>query len=61
MQNPQWRKSTRSQDTNCLEVAVVDGGVLLRDTKNPDSLTLAIPADQWRAFVAGVKDGEFDH
>jgi hypothetical protein len=60
MLNPLWRTSTRSQDTNCVEVAYVDGEVLLRDTKDRESRTLAMTPDEWRAFVEGVKDGEFD-
>jgi hypothetical protein len=60
MLDPQWRTSTRSQDTNCVEIALIDGEVLVRDTKNRQALTLAIPLGQWREFVEAVKDGDFD-
>ena len=60
MLDPQWRTSTRSQDTNCVEVALIDGEVLVRDTKNREALTLAIAQGQWREFVEAVKGGEFD-
>jgi len=60
MLDAEWRTSTRSQDTNCVEVAFVDGEVLVRDTKNRHSPALAIPPEEWKEFVAGVKDGEFD-
>lgn len=48
-----------------LEVAFVphtDGEtyVLLRDGTRPDDTTLLFDASEWRAFVAGAKDGEFD-
>jgi hypothetical protein len=33
---------------------------LMRDTKDPDGPVLAFTAAEWEAFVAGVKDGEFD-
>lgn len=33
---------------------------LVRDSKDPDGPTLAFTAAEWAAFIAGVKDGEFD-
>lgn len=58
----QWRKSSYSGGNggNCVEVAVLpDGGRAVRDSKDPAGARLAFGADAWRAFVAGVKDGEF--
>lgn len=37
-----------------------DGAVLVRDTKAPEQQPLVFDAEEWRAFVAGVKAGEFD-
>jgi len=34
--------------------------ILMRDSKNPDGPVLAFTEAEWRAFIAGVKDGEFD-
>jgi len=34
--------------------------ILMRDSKNPDGPVLALTEAEWRAFIAGVKDGEFD-
>jgi hypothetical protein len=34
--------------------------ILLRDSKNPDGATLVFDEHEWSAFIAGVKDGEFD-
>lgn len=46
---------------NCVEVGRADdGAVLVRDTKDRALQELAFTADEWRAFVAGVKAGEFD-
>ena len=46
---------------NCVEVGrSADGAVLVRDTKDRAQQTLAFTADEWTAFVAGVKAGEFD-
>ncbi len=52
-------KSTAcSHCKNCLAVANKDGIVAVRDTK--DLSTLQFSLEEWRAFVAGVKKGEFD-
>ncbi|WP_432757846.1 DUF397 domain-containing protein [Saccharopolyspora erythraea] len=56
-----WRKSTRSQNTtNCVEVGCVAGGAAVRDTKDRAAGYLAVPAQHWGRFVAGVKAGRFD-
>jgi len=46
---------------NCVEVGMVeDGSVIVRDTKEADGQPLVFTNEEWAAFVAGVKDGEFD-
>jgi hypothetical protein len=57
-----WRKSTRSNGNsgNCVEWAMVDGVVGVRDSKNPGGTTLIFTPAEWTAFIAGVKGGEFD-
>ncbi len=57
-----WRKSSLSGPNcdNCVEVASVDGGVLLRDSKNPQGPVLVFTRGEWDAFVGGTKGGEFD-
>jgi len=59
----QWRKSTRSSGPlggNCVEVASFDGGMAVRDGKNPTGPVLLFTTAEWDAFVGGAKDGEFD-
>jgi hypothetical protein len=56
-----WRKSTRSGDGNCVEVAVVDDGIAVRDSKDQDGGILLFTPVEMAAFVEGVKAGEFDH
>lgn len=59
-----WRKSSYSNGTggDCVEVAdLPDGGRLVRDTKDHgQGPILRFTEREWRAFVLGVKDGEFD-
>ncbi|WP_416984333.1 DUF397 domain-containing protein [Streptomyces sp. T028] len=56
----QWRKSSYSdQSGNCLELAVVDGGVLVRESDEP-SVIVSTSRAKLAAFLAGAKAGEFD-
>jgi Domain of unknown function (DUF397) len=43
-----------------VEVTVVDGEVTLRDAKRPSGPVLRYTPAEWRAFLDGVKQGEFD-
>ena len=58
----QWRKSSHSGPftDNCVEVAVLDGGIAVRDSKQPGGPVLMFTPDEWTAFVGGAKAGEFD-
>ncbi|MFJ3926182.1 DUF397 domain-containing protein [Streptomyces sp. NPDC090022] len=56
----EWRKSSRSTDTgNCLEVAVKDGEVLIRESDDPGVIIRTTRA-KLRAFLDGAAAGEFD-
>ena len=35
--------------------------ILIRDSKDPSGPVLAFNEAEWTAFIAGVKDGEFDN
>ena len=54
-----WRKSSRCSSNACVEVAKVEGGVIVRDSKNPDRAPLQFTPEEWSAFVQGVNLGEF--
>ncbi len=71
----QWRKSRRSGNNggHCVEVTTLPGRdvtvankssegevFVVRDSKNPERAPLVFTRAEWDAFVAGVKDGEFD-
>jgi hypothetical protein len=58
-----WRKSSYSNGDGgqCVEVApLTDGGMAVRDSKNPRGGMLRFTAGEWSAFVKGAKAGEFD-
>jgi hypothetical protein len=55
-----WRKSTRSGTNGCVEVALVDNKVAVRDSKDRGGPVLVFTAHEWEAFVGGVRSGEFD-
>ena len=59
----QWRKSSYSGSNGggCVEVADnLPGIVAVRDSKDPDGPNLVFSPDEWRAFTAGGRGGEFD-
>lgn len=56
-----WQKSSFSSFTGCVEVAAVPDGVVVRDSKNPDMGRQFYSTHEWRAFLNGVRNGEFDH
>jgi Domain of unknown function (DUF397) len=55
-----WRKSTRSGTNGCVEVALVDNKVAVRDSKDQAGPVLVFSAHEWEAFVGGVRGGEFE-
>jgi hypothetical protein len=58
-----WRKSSFSMaNGNCVQTALLPTGeVAVRDSKAPDRGALVFTPSEWRAFIAGVKDCEFDY
>ncbi|CAL9604617.1 hypothetical protein SUDANB58_05509 [Streptomyces sp. enrichment culture] len=57
-----WMKSRHSNaEGNCVEVALVEGGIALRNSRDPDGPALVYTAAEVAAFLAGAKEGEFDH
>jgi hypothetical protein len=58
-----WQKSTHSTGNgNCVEVAALpDDNLGIRDSKDKTGPMLRFSSSEWRAFVAGVKDGDFDN
>ncbi|GIM82291.1 DUF397 domain-containing protein [Salinispora arenicola] len=55
-----WRKSTRSQTSNCVEVAPLPATVALRDSKDRGGPVLLFDRSEWRNFLAAAKEGQLD-
>ena len=54
-----WRSSTACVSSGCVQAAATADGVALRDSKSPDR-QVEVSRQDWAAFVAGVKAGDFD-
>lgn len=55
-----FRKSSFSQ-AECVEVASLpDGTVFVRDSKDTNKDAHVFDKNEWAAFIAGAKAGEFD-
>ena len=56
-----WHKSSYSAHSdNCVEVGYGEGVIGVRDTKDRSAGTLVFTRAEWKAFLDGVKAGEFD-
>ena len=55
-----WQRSSRCVSAGCLEARRVGDLVHLRNSRHPDHARVLCDLDEWRAFVAAVKAGEFD-
>jgi hypothetical protein len=67
MDRTAWRRASRSDGRDCVEVSIAEGSkegsdyvIIMRDSKHPEGPTLVFTPAEWEAFVAGVRDGEFD-
>ncbi|MGW2823565.1 DUF397 domain-containing protein [Streptomyces sp. NPDC001443] len=58
-----WVKSRHSNaEGNCVEVAsLTGGGIAVRNSRDPDGPALVYTPAELAAFLAGAKEGEFDH
>lgn len=58
-----WRKSSLSNPSgNCVEAAALaDGSVAVRNSREPDGPALVYTRAEIAAFLAGVRNGEFDY
>jgi Domain of unknown function (DUF397) len=56
-----WITSRRCNNSACVQVAhLPDGMVALRDSKDTGKPAHIFDSEEWAAFVAGVRAGDFD-
>jgi len=55
-----WRKSTHSNSDGCVEVAFVGDRIAVRDSKDQHGPVLVFTPVEWKAFLGGARDGEFE-
>ena len=57
-----FRKSSLSHHSKkaCVLVATKQKAIGVRDSKDSGKITLQFTKREWKAFIAGVKAGEFD-
>jgi Domain of unknown function (DUF397) len=58
--SPLWRKSRASTAEECVEVAILEESVLVRHSMRSTGEVLEFTLAEWRAFLTGVRRGEFD-
>jgi hypothetical protein len=56
-----WHKSSASGNSGgCVEIAMSDSSVHVRNSRNSAGPQLVFLHQEWAAFLAGVKNGEFE-
>ena len=50
-----WRKSSKSGESECIEVAVDGEIILVRDSKDTSGPTLQFSGQAWRSFVSALR------
>lgn len=54
-----WRRAGGCESTQCVEVALTDAKVLIRNSGQPYGSVVTFDHGEWRRFVAAVTAGEF--
>jgi hypothetical protein len=60
---PHWVKSSESfSNSNCVQAAALpDGHIGIRHSRDPGGPVLRFTPGEWHAFLAGTRNGDFDH
>lgn len=54
-----WRSSARCDSDTCVEIAIWENRAYLRNSRDTGRY-LVFDAEEWRSFLAGAQDHEFD-
>jgi hypothetical protein len=57
---PTWHTRNGCDGGQCVEIGTRGESVLIRSSADPDGKHVTLSRDEWRVFVAGVKEGDFD-
>lgn len=52
-----WRTAKGCDGGQCVEIGVLGGVVMIRDSADHDGGRIALNQQEWRKFVTTVKDG----
>jgi len=55
-----WRTASACHPSSCVEVAIGDRSVYVRNSTKPSQEPLVFDFTEWRNFLAGVWNHEFD-
>jgi hypothetical protein len=55
-----WRKATASGNNGCVEITDTAAHVWVRDSKDRQGPVLVFTRQEWTAFLAGARNGEFE-
>ena len=55
-----WHQGATCEGGACVEVAAAGDTVLVRSSADPAGPPVTLSRDEWRVFLAGVKEGAFD-
>jgi predicted secreted Zn-dependent protease len=55
-----WRTALSCNGGTCVKVAATAQMILVGDSKTPNGPILTYTPAEWREFVSGVKNGDFD-
>jgi hypothetical protein len=57
---PRWRTTKRCDTGACVEIGTLGESVLVHSSADAAGMHITLSREEWREFVAGVKDGDFD-
>lgn len=61
IQTGEWFLPRRSENGHsCVQTKFTDDAIYVRNNLRPDAGTAEFTHEEWMAFVAGVKDGDYD-